>query len=71
MAVAIGPHTTGDLCKALGLEGRMVKRIRIDVPHDGIVTADVEMLVEDGEGDGLVDVLRHYELHESTGPFKT
>ena len=61
--VATGRGFGEELCKALGLESRKVRRVQLDVEAGGIAMVKVWEYVEEKEAGDMVEICREYELH--------
>jgi|ERR1044071_1298832 hypothetical protein len=59
-----GPRFATDLVKALGLDGKKVTSLSLNVAYDSVPTITAEMYLPPITADHIVKVLRRYELVE-------
>ena len=57
-------HTLIDLAKALGLEGRHIVRIIVDVGINDIGKVEIHELLDIDHSGKICEVIRRYKLHE-------
>lgn len=55
-----------EVIKALKLEGQRVRRVQLDIPHDGPVRLVVTRLATEQETLALLSTIDHYNLTESS-----
>ena len=62
MAVVFAREVGTDVCVALGLDPAVVRSVRINFDANEVVTADVEIYPDGPQVDGVLSVIRRYNL---------
>jgi len=56
----VGRQILRDLCKALGIDPSLVRKLTLEVPFDDVVTVTVERLVVKDQADAVTRVLTEH-----------